>query len=58
MARRVFSFYPPILNVEHNEWRFRKATWSEILVTNSKSDLEVWIPRRVLGRSPASTSPS
>ena len=49
MARRAFSFYPPILNVEHNEWRFRKATWSEILVTNSKSDLEVWIPRRVLG---------
>lgn len=49
LARRTFSFYPPILNVEHNEWRFRKATWSEALVTNAKSDLEVWIPRRLIG---------
>jgi hypothetical protein len=49
MARRTFSFYPPILNVEHNEWKLRKTTWSEILVTNAKCDVEVWIPRRVLG---------
>jgi hypothetical protein len=48
MAKRAFSFYPPILNVEHNEWRFRKATWSEVLVTNAKSDLEIWIPRRLI----------
>jgi hypothetical protein len=49
MSRRAFSFFPPILNVEHNEWRLRKTTWSEILVVNAKSDLEVWIPRRLLG---------
>jgi len=49
MSRRTFSFFPPILNVEHNEWRLRKTTWSEILVGNVKSDLEVWIPRRLLG---------
>jgi hypothetical protein len=49
MERRYFSFFPPILNVEHNEWRLRRATWSEILVTNAKSDLEVWIPRRLIG---------
>jgi len=49
MAQRTFSFFPPILNVEHNEWRFRKATWSEILVANTRSDLEVWIPRRLVG---------
>jgi hypothetical protein len=49
LARRTFSFFPPILNVEHNEWRFRKATWSEILVVNAKSDLEIWIPRRLIG---------
>jgi hypothetical protein len=49
LAQRAFAFYPPILNVEHNEWRFRKETWSEILVTNTKSDVEVWIPRRLLG---------
>ncbi len=49
MARRPFSFFPPILNVEHNEWRFRKASWSEVLVANAKSDLEIWIPRRYFG---------
>jgi hypothetical protein len=49
MSRRTFSFFPPILNVEHNEWRLRKTAWSEILVVNAKSDLEVWIPRRLLG---------
>jgi hypothetical protein len=46
---RAFSFYPPILNVEHNEWRFVKATWSEILVTNARSGDAIWIPRRFLG---------
>jgi hypothetical protein len=46
---RAFSFYPPIVNIEHNEWRFRKATWSEIMVVNSQSGNEIWIPRRFLG---------
>jgi hypothetical protein len=46
---RTFGFSPPILNVEHNEWRFQKATWSELRVVNAKSDLEVWIPKRLLG---------
>jgi len=49
LQNRAFSFYPPILNVEHNEWRFRKATWSEILVANSKTNDDLWIPRRFLG---------
>jgi len=49
LEHRSFAFYPPILNVEHNEWRFRKANWSELLVVNAKSDLEVWIPRRLVG---------
>src|SRR5438094_10058320 len=49
LATRSFSFYPAILNVEHNEWLFRKATWSEILVVNCKSGAEVWIPRRFMG---------
>jgi hypothetical protein len=49
LATRPFSFYPPILNVEHNEWLFRKATWSEILVVNCKAGTEVWIPRRFIG---------
>jgi hypothetical protein len=49
LVTRPFSFYPPIVNVEHNEWLFRKATWSEILVVNCRSSAEVWIPRRFIG---------
>ncbi|MBI2688395.1 MAG: hypothetical protein HYX27_18990 [Acidobacteria bacterium] len=45
---RAFSFYPPILNIEHNEWRLRETTWSEILVHNTKADMEIWVPRRFL----------
>ena len=49
LSGRAFSFYPPILNVEHNEWKLREATWSEILVHNTKGDLEIWVPRRFVG---------
>ena len=49
LSARPFSFYPPILNVEHNEWLFRKATWSEILVVNCKTGAEIWISRRFVG---------
>src|ERR1051326_2066662 len=49
LSPRPFSFYPPIINVEHNEWLYRKATWSEILVVNCKTGVEIWISRRFLG---------
>jgi hypothetical protein len=49
LAARPFSFYPAVVNVEHNEWLFKKTTWSEILVVNCKSGAEVWIPRRFIG---------
>src|SRR5689334_14226380 len=49
LLTRPFSFYPPIVGIEHNEWLFRKATWSEILVVNCKSSAEIWIPRRFMG---------
>src|SRR5688500_8070293 len=49
VGHRPFSFYPAIVNVEHNEWRLRRATWSEMLVVNTKSAEEIWIPRRFLG---------
>ena len=49
VGHRPFSFYPAIVNVEHNEWRLRRATWSEMLVVNTKSNVEIWIPRRFLG---------
>lgn len=49
LLTRPFSFYPPIVNVEHNEWLFRKATWSEIQVVNCRSGSEIWISRRFVG---------
>lgn len=49
LGNRKFSFYPPILNIERNEWTYRQATWSEILVVNAESGQEVWVPRRFLG---------
>jgi len=49
LGQRPFSFYPPILNTEHNEWVFRRATWSEILVVNTKTNAEIWVPRRFVG---------
>ena len=49
LGSRPFSFYPAILHVAHNEWLFRRATWSEVLVVNCKIGEEIWIPRRFLG---------
>jgi hypothetical protein len=49
LAAQPFSFYPPIVNVPYNEWRFRKATWSEIQVVNCRSGDEIWISRRFVG---------
>jgi len=49
LASRPFSFYPPICVVEHNEWVFRRATWSELVVVNRKSGEEISIPRRMVG---------
>jgi hypothetical protein len=44
-----FSFYPAILNIEHNQWQYRKATWSDVLVVNARTGLEISIARRFLG---------
>lgn len=49
LGNRPFSFYPPILGVESNEWLFRNATWAEMLVVNAHSGSELWIPRRFIG---------
>jgi hypothetical protein len=49
LVTRPFSFYPAIINIEHNEWLFRKATWSDILVVNCKTGAELWIPRHFIG---------
>jgi hypothetical protein len=49
LVTRPFSFYPPIVGIEHNEWLYRKANWSEIQVVNCKSGAELWISRRFIG---------
>src|ERR1039458_7762178 len=49
LRNRPFSFYPAILNVEHNKWQYRKATWSDVLVVDARTGQEIGIPRRFLG---------
>jgi hypothetical protein len=44
-----FSFYPPIVNIEHNEWIFRRSTWDEIQVVNTKTAAELSVPRSFVG---------
>jgi hypothetical protein len=52
-----FAFYPPIRNESHNEWKLRKTTWSEILVANSQTGAEIWIPKRYLGEVSTTADP-
>lgn len=49
LGRMPFSFYPAILNLPHNEWIYQSATWSDVLVRNSKTNEEVAVPRRYVG---------
>jgi hypothetical protein len=49
LGTRPFSFFPPILEIEYNEWTFREATWSEVLVENVKTHQEIWVPKRFIG---------
>lgn len=49
MAARSFSFFPPIVGIEHNEWLLRQVNWSEVLVANQGTEQELWIPRRYFG---------
>jgi hypothetical protein len=49
LGGRRFSFYPPIRNLQPNEWLYRRATWSECIVMNARSGEEVCIPRMFLG---------
>lgn len=49
LSGRSFAFFPPIRNVQHNQWQFVRETWAETLVANTESGEEVWIPRRLLG---------
>jgi len=49
LRHRPFSFYPPIVNVEHNEWILRRANWTDFQVINTKTRVELCVPRRFVG---------
>jgi hypothetical protein len=49
LGRNAFSFYPPIVNIEHNGWVIRRANWTEVQVMNTKTAAEIWIPRHFIG---------
>jgi hypothetical protein len=57
LGNRPFSFFPAIERIEHNEWLYGKATWSEILVVNTRSGMELWIPRRFVGELSSTGDP-
>jgi len=56
-AKRPFSFYPAIRNVEYNEWTYERETWSEVQVANSKTGAEIWIPRLYIGTISSADEP-
>lgn len=49
LRHRPFSFYPPIINIEHNEWILRHASWTEIQVMNTKTKEGLCVPRHFVG---------
>lgn len=57
LGSRPFSFYPAIGNIRHNQWVYRRATWSEILVVNTRSGEEIWVPRQFVGEVSAVDDP-
>ena len=57
LSGRRFSFYPPIRNIEHNEWTIERETWAEILARNAETEQEVWVPRTQLGEISSVDSP-
>jgi hypothetical protein len=46
---RRFAFYPPIKNVQPNEWVLGAGSWSEVQIVNSQTGAEIWIPRQYIG---------
>ncbi len=46
---RRFAFYPPIKNVQPNEWVLGAGSWSEVQIVNSQTGAGIWIPRQYIG---------
>ena len=57
LGARPFSFYPAIGNIRHNQWIYRRASWSEILVVNCRTGEEIWVPRQFVGEISAVNDP-
>jgi len=49
LKQRPFSLYPAVRNIEHNEWLLKQATWSEVQLVNTKTGMELWVPRQHVG---------
>ena len=49
VGRRRFAFYPPIKNFEPNEWMLGTGSWTEVQIVNSRTGIEIWIPRQYIG---------
>lgn len=46
LSRTRFAFEPPISGAGHNQWVLRRASWTELTATNTKTGREVTISRR------------
>ncbi len=49
LGSRRFVLHPAIENAGANEWTYRRATWSEIIVRNAVTGLDFCVPRRSFG---------
>lgn len=58
LGGRRFAFYPPIRNIRHNEWLFRRTTWTECIVMNTRTGEEIGVPRVFLGEVSFDGGPS
>lgn len=52
---RRFAFYPPIRNLDPNEWTLGAGSWTEVQVVNASTGTEIWIPRQYIGAVSASS---
>lgn len=49
LGNRRFAMHPPIRNIKSNEWIYRYATWSDVLIRNTATGDSISVPRRFFG---------
>ncbi len=57
IGRRRFAFYPPIKNINSNEWVLGACSWAEVQIVDSSTGGEIWIPRQYIGAVSESSGP-